>query len=68
MEHPATRLAWRAFTHRAGDPGRAGEVDVRVPMASAGGQKERGFTTGGGRPYPCSSDDLYCVVEEYTFF
>jgi len=61
----ATLLAWRAFTHRSVDLGRAGEVDT--PRASAGGQREPGFT-GGARPYPCSSDDLYCVVEEYTFF
>lgn len=57
----ATLLAWRAYSHSAGDPGRAGEVDF--PVASAGKQEPRYI-----RPYPCSSDDIYCVVEEYAFF
>jgi hypothetical protein len=56
-------IAWRAFS-RGSDLGPAGDIDF--PVASAGG-RESGFS-GGIRPYPCSSDDIYCVVEEYTFF
>lgn len=58
-------LAWRASSNHGVDPARAGELDLAT--ASTGRHRESGFT-GGIRPYPCSSDDIYCVVEEYTFF
>jgi len=69
----ALLLAWRAWmAPRNGtglDLGRAAEVDLASAGAirTAGRRLEPGFT-GAIRPYPCSSDDVYCVVEEYTFF
>jgi len=57
----AALIAWRAFSHQGVDLGRAAGVDI--PMASASRQEPEGI-----RPYPCSSDDLYCIVEEYTFW
>lgn len=63
----AALLAWRAFTHRSIDLGRAAELDVVSASQPAQRIREPGFT-GGLRPYPCSSDDVYCVVEEWTFF
>lgn len=57
----AVLLAWRATSHRAVDPVTGGELS----LASAGTGKQ-GFT--GIRPYPCSSDDIHCVVEDWTFY
>jgi len=59
----AMLIAWRAFSHRTGN---LGPGDIDLPMASAGGPES--WFTGGIRPYPCASDDIYCVVEDYTFF
>ncbi|KAF9464604.1 hypothetical protein BDZ94DRAFT_1161622 [Collybia nuda] len=60
----AALLAWRALSQSSMDPGKAGELGFAT---ESGSYREPGFT-GGRRPYPCSSDDLYCVVEDYTFF
>jgi len=61
----AVLLGWRAMTQRAADPGRTGEISLS--SASTGRAREPGFG-GGIRPYPCTSDDLYCVVEDWTFY
>lgn len=57
----ATLLGWRAFTHGSVSPGQAGA------MGATSSHREAGFT-GGALPYPCSADDIYCVVEEWSFF
>ncbi|KAK0190921.1 hypothetical protein F5146DRAFT_1046321 [Armillaria mellea] len=57
----AVLLAWRAFTQASVSPGRAGTMGV------TSSRREAGFT-GGALPYPCSADDIYCVVEEWSFF
>ncbi|KAK0491049.1 hypothetical protein IW261DRAFT_59517 [Armillaria novae-zelandiae] len=57
----AVLLAWRAFTQGSVTPGRAGT------MGATSSRREAGFT-GGALPYPCSADDIYCVVEEWSFF
>ena len=66
MKEPAALIAWRAFSHSEVDLGRV--VGVDTPIASASREEPGTRITGGIRPYPCSSDDLYCVVEEYTFW
>ncbi|KAG5651430.1 hypothetical protein H0H81_008660 [Sphagnurus paluster] len=48
----AVLLAWRARSAVSGP----GDLDV------AGRQRESRW------PYPCSSDDIYCVVEDYTYW
>lgn len=48
------------------DLGRAAEVGLGT-TGSTRQRMEPGFT-GAIRPYPCSGDDIYCIVEEYTFF
>ncbi|KAG7449192.1 uncharacterized protein BT62DRAFT_669251 [Guyanagaster necrorhizus] len=55
------REGWRAFTHGSVSPGQAGA------MGATSSHREAGFT-GGALPYPCSADDIYCVVEEWSFF
>ncbi|KAK0242798.1 hypothetical protein EDD85DRAFT_303274 [Armillaria nabsnona] len=42
--------------------GRAGTMG-----ATSSSRRGAGFT-GGALPYPCSADDIYCVVEEWSFF
>jgi len=69
-------LAWRAWIARRMEVGMDLGRSAEVELASAGAtthqtaarrRLEPGFT-GAIRPYPCSSDDVYCIVEEYTFF
>ncbi|KAA1466384.1 hypothetical protein DENSPDRAFT_831200 [Dentipellis sp. KUC8613] len=63
----AVLMAWRAM-NQGGGPGQAGELNVpSTSSSSAGLQPERAFT-GGRRPWPCSSDDYYCVVEEWSYY
>jgi len=65
----ATLVGFRAYGRRLISPARAGEVDLAFATAYAGirGSREPGFTAG-RRPYPCSGDDIDCIVEEWTFF
>jgi len=37
-----------------------------APVVDVRRRPSAGIT--GQRPYPCSIDDAYCIVEEYTFF
>ncbi|KAJ7591026.1 hypothetical protein C8J56DRAFT_781663 [Mycena floridula] len=62
----AVLLAWRAFTHSSISAERAGELNL-VGGRDGGPRRDPGFT-GGVLPYPCSGDDLYCTVEEWSFF
>ncbi|KAF7433454.1 hypothetical protein PC9H_005406 [Pleurotus ostreatus] len=63
--HKAAMLAWRGSQTRSIAPGAAGEVGLSA--ASGSSRRDPGFTSG-ARPYPCSPDDVYCVVEEWTFW
>ncbi|KAJ7228660.1 hypothetical protein GGX14DRAFT_554733 [Mycena pura] len=63
-------LAWRAL--RAHGGGGAGVPGGSAEIYEA---RRQGTVRGAGmgssrqlRPYPCSIDDAYCIVEEYTFF
>ncbi|KAJ7700112.1 hypothetical protein B0H17DRAFT_925803, partial [Mycena rosella] len=54
----AALLGWRALRAQGGHP-----------SSSAGQMLEPAGISGQAvRPYPCSIDDVYCVVEDYTFF
>jgi hypothetical protein len=55
----AISLGWRATTGR-------GTVPETSPLAHGGEAPGRGG--GRSRPYPCSDDDIYCIVEEYSYF
>ncbi|KAI0774311.1 hypothetical protein C8Q74DRAFT_824732 [Fomes fomentarius] len=57
----AILLGWRAYQQRGIAPGEA----ANTPLASGSQGYNEGFTSG-KRPYPCSSDSTYCVVEEWT--
>ncbi|KAI0660947.1 hypothetical protein C8Q70DRAFT_1052769 [Cubamyces menziesii] len=70
----ALLIGWRALQQRGFDP----NLDPGTDLASAsaahagarsgnGGRSAEGFT-GQRRPYPCSSDSVYCVVEEWTYW
>ncbi|KAL4262055.1 hypothetical protein AB1N83_006769 [Pleurotus pulmonarius] len=61
----AAMLAWRGSQTRSIAPGAAGEIGLSA--ASGSSRRDPGFTSG-ARPYPCSPDDVYCVVEEWTFW
>ncbi|KAH9936947.1 hypothetical protein B0H21DRAFT_57646 [Amylocystis lapponica] len=64
----AVLIAFRAFGQRGINSGAAGEVSLE--RATQAGRQEMGHEpgfTGGRRPYPCSSDSYYCVVEEWVF-
>ncbi|KAJ6613427.1 hypothetical protein B0H10DRAFT_2048420 [Mycena sp. CBHHK59/15] len=63
----ATLLGWRALSARENHSRLTGEVDMATAVAGERESRPVGFT-GQVRPYPCSIDDAYCVVEEYTFF
>jgi len=63
-------LAWRALRAQGGSG--AGVPDGSAEIYEA---RRQGAVRGAGmdssrqmRPYPCSIDDAYCIVEEYTFF
>jgi hypothetical protein len=66
----ACLVGMRAYRQRPISPGRAAEAELAAllgtPQASRP-QLEPGFTAG-YRPYPCSADDVYCIVEDWTFF
>ncbi|KAJ7638826.1 hypothetical protein FB45DRAFT_903963 [Roridomyces roridus] len=63
----AVLLGWQALK-----AGSSTEVPIRglegVPAGTQGVRRERPVGLPRPvRPYPCSYDDAYCVVEEYTF-
>ncbi|OBZ76160.1 Ubiquitin-conjugating enzyme E2 8 [Grifola frondosa] len=63
----AILIALRAFRQRTVDPGLAAQTDlVSATQAGRTGNelaREPGLTAG-RFPYPCSSDSVYCVVED----
>jgi hypothetical protein len=62
----AIRVAFRAMNRGSGYPSATGEINARDAMHS-GRHRDPGFAPA-LRPYPCSADDAYCVVEEWEFF
>ncbi|KAI0638221.1 hypothetical protein C8Q77DRAFT_418584 [Trametes polyzona] len=62
----ALLIGWRALQQRGADPGLVG-TDLASASRTGRGRNaaQEGF---GGRPYPCSSDSVYCVVEEWTYW
>ncbi|TFK75895.1 hypothetical protein BDN72DRAFT_831336 [Pluteus cervinus] len=63
----AVLLAWKGAYQRP-----YGEIDLAAAskVSSSGAASNAINTAGGGwvDPYPCTADDYYCLVEEYTFF
>ncbi|KAF8914626.1 hypothetical protein CPB85DRAFT_521624 [Mucidula mucida] len=53
----AVLLAWRAYTQGSGH----GDFDGTV-------SRGQDSYTGSVLPYPCRADDMYCIVEEWSFF
>ncbi|KIM90815.1 hypothetical protein PILCRDRAFT_149848 [Piloderma croceum F 1598] len=62
----AVRVGLRAMNRRSGHPSMTGEINARDAM-HPNRQRALGFAPA-LRPYPCSADDAYCVVEEWEFF
>lgn len=64
----AALLGWRALTCGGATPGSAGEFDIAASSypSTSSRQGEPAYMRG-VPPYPCASDDIYCVVEEWFF-
>ncbi|KAJ6539361.1 hypothetical protein B0H19DRAFT_1178656 [Mycena capillaripes] len=56
-------LGWHALRALGRNPELAGGTNAGVAV-----RRESQRPVAGVRPYPCSIDDAYCIVEEYTFF
>ncbi|PIL37186.1 hypothetical protein GSI_00878 [Ganoderma sinense ZZ0214-1] len=63
----AVLLGWRAFQQRGINPGEAANTDLASATGRTSNRYSEGFTPG-KRPYPCRSDSVYCVVEEWTYW
>jgi len=59
-------MAFRAITQGSEYPSMTGEINARDAMHPER-RRDLGFAPA-LRPYPCSADDAYCVVEEWEFF
>ncbi|KAJ7276415.1 hypothetical protein B0H12DRAFT_1085280 [Mycena haematopus] len=65
-------LGWHSLRAQGQDdnPGLAaggrGESKAEMPVVDV--RRRPAGITGQQRPYPCTIDDAYCFVEEYTFF
>ncbi|KAJ6485034.1 hypothetical protein C8R47DRAFT_1130617 [Mycena vitilis] len=57
-------LAWHWLRSQSGDPIMTDETDAGVPAVRRDSYRPARQV----RPYPCSIDDAYCIVEDYTFF
>ncbi|KAI0375676.1 hypothetical protein BV20DRAFT_1008337 [Pilatotrama ljubarskyi] len=62
----ALLLGWRALYQRSFESSLAG--DTGVASVSQGGRGRNAAQEGFAKPYPCSSDSVYCVVEEWTYW
>lgn len=68
IEHVAAiLLGWRAFQQRGINPGEAANTDLASATGRSSNEYNEGFTAE-KRPYPCRSDSVYCVVEEWTYW
>ncbi|KAJ7095399.1 hypothetical protein B0H15DRAFT_111373 [Mycena belliarum] len=63
----ALLLGWRAAKAQ-GVHSRSNGLVVGMQAAGREGRAAASFSGQQVRPYPCSIDDAYCIVEEYTFF
>ncbi|KAI0832459.1 hypothetical protein BC628DRAFT_1346787 [Trametes gibbosa] len=64
----AVLIGWRGLHQRSVDRYADGETSL-ASASQAGRGRNAGAQEGfGGRPYPCSSDSVYCVVEEWTYW
>ncbi|KAI0776083.1 hypothetical protein BD413DRAFT_260098 [Trametes elegans] len=65
----ALMIGWRGLQQRGFDPDVGGMTDVATTSQGGRGSNaaQEGFT-GRRRPYPCPSDSVYCVVEEWTYW
>ncbi|KAJ7507827.1 hypothetical protein B0H11DRAFT_1705179 [Mycena galericulata] len=66
----AVLLGWRALRAEGpgGSPSSSGGLEgVNAGSGAQAARRERPVTAQ-VRPYPCSIDDAYCIVEDYTFF
>ncbi|KIK68143.1 hypothetical protein GYMLUDRAFT_36979 [Collybiopsis luxurians FD-317 M1] len=54
----AISLGWRAVTGQG----------VGIERSGLGRTEDLSRKGSDGRPYPCSEDDIYCIVEEYSYF
>ncbi|KAJ8086636.1 ubiquitin-conjugating enzyme E2 H [Marasmius tenuissimus] len=66
----AVILGWRAFSQGGRTGGRLDSGVGHATSVSQASQRGRGpeGNAGGRFPYPCSRDDIYCVVEEYSYY
>ncbi|TFK43518.1 hypothetical protein BDQ12DRAFT_675104 [Crucibulum laeve] len=62
-----TLVAWRALTQRGGDTSVAGGLGFAKTSPAAARQEDI-YDAYSYRPYPCSPNDDYCVVEEYSYW
>ncbi|KAI9063200.1 hypothetical protein FKP32DRAFT_1592661 [Trametes sanguinea] len=66
----ALLIGWRALQQRGFDPSMEPGTDLASASSRAGhgGRAANEGFTEQRRPYPCSSDSVYCVVEEWTYW
>jgi len=63
----AVLLGWRAL--RAESPRSTGGLEaVNAGVPAVRRENPAGMAGQAVRPYPCSINDAYCIVEDYTFF
>ncbi|OSD04287.1 hypothetical protein PYCCODRAFT_1433673 [Trametes coccinea BRFM310] len=66
----ALLIGWRALQQRGSDPSLGPGTDLASASSRAGhgGRAANEGFAEQRRPYPCSSDSVYCVVEEWTYW
>jgi len=57
----ALLIAFRAYRQQGG-------AMMGNGVGSSHSNSNRGGDTGGKRPYPCSGDAAYCIVEEWSYY
>ena len=63
----AMLILWRAMRHGAGGSVAAAASDSLATTTRQGALRDAGRRGGRGSNWPCSRDDVYCVVEEWAF-
>ncbi|KAJ7180103.1 hypothetical protein C8R43DRAFT_870767 [Mycena crocata] len=62
----AVLLGWRALRVQGSHVESSASGETRVAPVKR--ERQAPGMTGQVRPYPCSIDDVYCIVEDYSFF